>query len=211
MTMRIKPTTVKLIKSVTTPFVSTFEIPAKVKSPGFMLASISAVYGARAISNAIIKIGLAYAMRIAKSALLITKCHGFSASVIGPPNALNSCQTVIRNRMHQAAYCIISKALVTKGKYCSIANISVPSAFKNIPDTASIIDVMMLAIQFTIPSKIQSRIRITPYIKNSGFPAVIFVIKVNRGLNISSTTDACLDNTYQKYTAAFQTIMKPAY
>jgi hypothetical protein len=64
---------------------------------------------------------------------------------------------------------MIVKAFVTKGKYSSIADISVPSALKKIPDMASITLVATLAIQFAIPSKIQSRIVIIPR-KSQGQP-----------------------------------------
>ena len=89
-------------------------------------------------------------------ALRAKRIKGFSASVIGPPNTRNSCHTNMRKRIAHAVYCMALKALVTKGKYSSIAVISVPSAFKNSPDTASISFVAALLIQVTIPSKIQS-------------------------------------------------------
>lgn len=151
----------EIATNVTIPLVSACSIPANVKSPGFMLESINAVYGARTISNTIENIGWAYPMRNANKMLRANKCHGFSASVIGPPNTRNNCQMVIRNRMHHAVYCMMVKAFVINGKYSSIATMSVPRAFKKIPDIVSIIDVTMLAIQLTIPSKIQSRIILT--------------------------------------------------
>jgi hypothetical protein len=52
-------------------------------------------------------------------------------------------------------------ATVTNGKYSSIASISVPRASRNTPEIASIIDVIRLAIQLTMPSNIQSRIMLT--------------------------------------------------
>ena len=48
--------------------------------------------------------------------------------------------------------------MTAKGKYSSIAVISVPSASRNRPEMASMIWVMMLATQFAAPSKIQSNI-----------------------------------------------------
>ncbi|MCL2776245.1 MAG: hypothetical protein FWD71_23330 [Oscillospiraceae bacterium] len=67
----------------------------------------------------------------------------------------------MRNNRHHAVYCIISKVLETNGKYSSIVVISVPRAFRSMPETASITAVTILAIHVTIPSKIQSRIIIT--------------------------------------------------
>ena len=90
--------------------------------------SMSAVYGAVAIFNVNRKIGFAYPIRKANNALLPSSTHGFSASVTGPPNTRNNCQTVIRNSSAHAVYCITVKALDTNGKYSSIAVISVPSA-----------------------------------------------------------------------------------
>jgi hypothetical protein len=84
-----------------------FSTPANVKSPGAMLASIRAVYGARAMFKAIVKIGLAAPIRKANIAERTSRCQGFSASVIGPPNALNNCQTIIMNSSAQAVYCMI--------------------------------------------------------------------------------------------------------
>ena len=55
-------------------------------------------------------------------------------------------------------YCITSKALVTKGKYPSMASMSVPRASRNTRDTASISSEAMLETQVTMPSKIQSSI-----------------------------------------------------
>lgn len=49
----------------------------------------------------------------------------------------------------------MENASVTNGKYCSIAVISVPKAFKKMPETASMMLVTMDATQFTILSKIQ--------------------------------------------------------
>jgi hypothetical protein len=126
-----------------------------------MLASINAVYGARAISRVILKMGLANPIMIANNVLLASRCHGFSASVIGPPNVRKSCHIVMRNNNAHAVYCMIEKAIVINGKYSSIAVISVPRALRKIPDMASMSDVMMLAVQFTMPSKIQSKIVIT--------------------------------------------------
>lgn len=55
-------------------------------------------------------------------------------------------------------YCITSKALVTKGKYPSMASMSVPKASRNTRDTASISSEAILDTQVTMPSKIQSSI-----------------------------------------------------
>ena len=49
-------------------------------------------------------------------------------------------------------------AFVTNGKYSSIAVISVPSALRKRPDTASITCETILLTQVTIPSNIQSSI-----------------------------------------------------
>ena len=76
--------------------------------------------------------------------------------MIGPPKERKSCHTVIRNRIDQAVYWRMLKAFVTKGKYSSMATMSVPKALRNRPDTASISWVTTLLIQVTIPSKIQS-------------------------------------------------------
>ena len=51
----------------------------------------------------------------------------------------------------------MENASVTNGKYCSIAVISVPKAFKKMPETASMMLVTMDATQFTMLSKIQLR------------------------------------------------------
>jgi hypothetical protein len=48
------------------------------------------------------------------------------------------------------------KAFVTKGKYSSMTTMSVPSASRKSPDTASMSEVMTLLIHVTMPSKIQS-------------------------------------------------------
>ena len=90
-------------------------------------------------------------------ALRTSSCHGFSASVTGPPNTRNSCQTVMRNSSAHAEYWKMENASVTKGKYCSMAVISVPKASKKIPETASMMLVTMDATQFTMLSKIQPR------------------------------------------------------
>ena len=82
---------------------------------------------------------------------------------MGPPNARNNCHTTIRIRIAQAVTCMMSYALVTKGKYSSMAVISVPSASRKSPDTASKSCETILAIQPTIPSKIQSRMGITSF------------------------------------------------
>ena len=110
------------------------------------------------MSSVIMKIGFAYPMSSAKMALRATSCQGFSASVIGPPNTRNSCQTVIKNSTAHAVYCMMSKAAVMKGKYSSIAVMSAPRAPRKMPDTASMICEAMLDIQVTMPSKIQSKI-----------------------------------------------------
>ena len=68
---------------------------------------------------------------------------------------------MINNSAH-AVYCIMVKAMVTKGKYSSIAVMSVPSALRKMPETASMMLVTMLAIQLAMPSKIQSNIVLTP-------------------------------------------------
>lgn len=100
----MRPTTEATEIKVTSPFDSDCSMPAKVKSPGSMLASIRAVYGARAISSTNKKMGFAYPIRIAKMELRAIRCQGFSASVIGPPNTRNSCHTVIMNINAQAKY-----------------------------------------------------------------------------------------------------------
>ena len=143
---------------VVKPLVKTCSNPAKVKSSAVMVRSIRAVYGALAISSAIVKIGFANPMSSANSALRATSCHGSSASVIGPPKTRKSCQTVMRNKIAHAVYCITSNAFETKGKYSSMVTMSVPSAFRNNPDTASISWEAMLATHEIIPSKIQSKI-----------------------------------------------------
>ena len=94
----------------------------------------------------------------ANNALLPISVHGFSASVTGPPNIRNNCQTVMRKRIAQAVYCITVKALLTKGKYSSMAVMSVPSACRNIPETASIRSVTTELTHVIIPSNIQSSI-----------------------------------------------------
>ncbi len=152
------PTTVTVETIDSSPLLKTCSTPAKVKSSAVMLTSISAVYGALAMSSANMKIGFAYPISSAKIAPRTTNCHGFSASVIGPPNARNSCHTTMRKRTAQAVYCMTSKALVIKGKYSSIVTISVPNALRKRPETASIICDAMLETQVTIPSKIQSKI-----------------------------------------------------
>lgn len=110
------------------------------------------------MSRAMVKMGRAAPTSKANRALLSRSCQGFSASVMGPPNTRNSCHTVMRNRTAQAMYCITSKALVTKGKYPSMASMSVPRASRNTRDTASISSEAILDTQVTIPSKIQSSI-----------------------------------------------------
>ena len=144
--------------SVVSPLFNTFSMPAKVKSPGSIEASINAVYGARAMSKAIENIDFENPIIMAKMQLRTKSCHGFSDSVIGPPNARNNCQIVIRNKTAHAVYCKIVNALVINGKYCSIAVMSVPSAFKKIPDVESIKLETTLASQSATPSKIQSNI-----------------------------------------------------
>ena len=152
------PTTVTVETIVSSPLLSTCSTPAKVNSSAVMLTSISAVYGALAMSSASMKIGFAYPISSAKIAPRTTNCHGFSASVMGPPNARNSCQTTMRKRTAQAVYCMTSKALVMKGKYSSMVTMSVPNALRKRPETASMICEAMLEIHVTIPSKIQSKI-----------------------------------------------------
>ena len=152
------PTMDAIATSVVNPLDSACSTPANVKSPGFMDASIRAVYGARAMSSANSNIGLANPIIKAKIELLTKRCHGFSASVIGPPKALNSCHTVIRKSNAHAVYCMIENAIVMNGKYSSIVDMLVPSALMNMPETASIICVIIEAIQLAIPSKIQSKI-----------------------------------------------------
>ena len=110
------------------------------------------------MSKAMVKMGRAAPTSRANRALRSRSCQGFSASVMGPPNTRNSCHTVMRKRTAQAMYCITSKALVTKGKYPSMADISVPRAWRKMPDTASIRSAAMLDTQVTMPSKIQSSI-----------------------------------------------------
>ena len=110
------------------------------------------------MSSRIVKIGFAYSTNRANKALRATNCHGFSASVIGPPKVRNNCQTITRNKMAHAMYCITSKALDINGKYSSIAVISVPRALRNKPDTASINDEAIPEIHVMIPSNIQSKI-----------------------------------------------------
>ena len=56
-----------------------------------------------------------------------------------------------------------SYAFVTKGKYSSMAVMSVPKASRNRPDTASISDEMIPDTQPIIPSKIQSNMGITSW------------------------------------------------
>ena len=141
---------------VTSPFVSAASIPAKVKSSADIVMSIRAVYGALAISSVSMNMGFAYPMSSANKALLAISDHGFSASVIGPPYTRNNCQTVMRNSNAHAVYCITSKAFPTNGKYSSMAVISVPSALRNKPETASISVVTVLLIHVIMPSKIQS-------------------------------------------------------
>ena len=58
----------------------------------------------------------------------------------------------------QDAYCMMSKALVMKGKYSSMVTMSVPNALRKRPETASMICEAILEIHVTIPSKIQSKI-----------------------------------------------------
>ena len=152
------PTTVTVETIVSSPLLSTCSTPAKVNSSAVMLTSISAVYGALAMSSASMKIGFAYPISSAKIAPRTTNCHGFSASVMGPPNARNSCQTTMRKRTAQAVYCMMSKALVMKGKYSSMVTMSVPNALRKRPETASMICEAILEIHVTIPSKIQSKI-----------------------------------------------------
>ena len=152
------PTTVTVETIDSSPLVRTCSTPAKVKSSAVMLTSISAVYGALAMSSASMKIGFAYPINSAKIAPRTTNCHGFSASVIGPPKARNSCQTTMRKRTAQAVYCMTSKALVIKGKYSSIVTMSVPNALRKRPETASMICDAILETQVAIPSKIQSKI-----------------------------------------------------
>ena len=53
------PITVMVETSVDNPFCSTCSTPANVKPPGSIVASISAVYGARAMSSANRNMGLA--------------------------------------------------------------------------------------------------------------------------------------------------------
>ena len=52
--------------------------------------------------------------------------------MIGPPNTLNSCQAVIRNRMAQKQYCMTVKAFDTRRKYSCMAVMSAPSEFSMI-------------------------------------------------------------------------------
>jgi hypothetical protein len=53
------PITVMVDTSVVKPFVKTCSTPAKVKLPGSIVASMRAVYGARAMSSAKRNMGLA--------------------------------------------------------------------------------------------------------------------------------------------------------
>ncbi len=82
--------------------------------------------------------GFAKPIKMPNRLLLMSKVHGFSASAIGPAKERNNCQTVMINKSVHAVYCITVKALPTNGKYSSIASISVPSALRNSPETASI-------------------------------------------------------------------------
>ena len=155
MMIRIRPTTEAFASNVFSPLFSMDSIPAKVKSSLLIVTSISAVYGALASCNTNKKIGFAKPINSANKALLAISVSGFSASVIGPPKARKSCQTVMRNRSVQAKYCKMEKAFPTNGKYSSIAVMSVPSASKNKPETASMRLVTIPLTQSTIPSKIQ--------------------------------------------------------
>ena len=74
----------------------------------------------------------------------------------GPPNTRKSCQIVIRKSMAQAVYWKMLNALLTKGKYSSIAVMSVPRASRKSADTASMRLETVLLTHSTIPSKIQS-------------------------------------------------------
>ena len=144
--------------SVVSPFINIASTPAKVKSSAVIWISIRAVYGAVAMSRHIENIGFEYPISNANNALLPINVHGFSASVTGPPNIRNNCQTVMRKSSAQAVYCITVKALLTKGKYSSMAVMSVPSACRNIPETASIRSVTTELTHVIIPSNIQSSI-----------------------------------------------------
>ena len=104
MISRINPTPLRTEITVTRPLDSASPTPTKVKSSAVMVTSIRAVYGARAICRASMKIGFAYPISRAKIAALASSAHGFSASVTGPPKTRNNCQTVIRNSIAQAVY-----------------------------------------------------------------------------------------------------------
>ncbi len=138
MRIKMRPTTLATDTKVVKPFVRACSMPANVKSSPVILNSINEVYGARAMIRHALKMGLAYPTRKAKIAPLIKRCHGFSASVMGPPKDLKSCQTTIRISMAYAVTCMTLYAFVTNGKYSSMAVISVPNASRNRPDTASI-------------------------------------------------------------------------
>ena len=116
----------------------------------------------------------------------ITRCQGFSASVIGPPNARKICHMTIRYKIAQDVYWRVPYAFVIKGKYSSIAVMSVPRASRNRPDTASRIVDAILAIQLTIPSKIQSKMGITSsvnWISAMTYLAIV-VAALDQGLQV---------------------------
>ena len=112
----ISPTTDAVDTKFVTPFLITFSTPEKVNVSLPLLRSINAVYGALAISNTYRNIGFANQIKTANKQLRRINDQGFSASVIGPPSERNNCQTVIRNNIVQAMYCITVKAFATNGK-----------------------------------------------------------------------------------------------
>lgn len=157
-----EPTAVEVDTIVTRPLCNADSMPEKVKSSFPSDTSIRASYGAFAISKTYKKTGFANQIMKAKSMARASNVHGFSASVTGPARARNNCQMVTSASTDHARYCMMVNAVLTKGKYTSITVMSVPSAFKNSPDTASMRSVTMPAIQSMIPSNIQSNTTYPP-------------------------------------------------
>jgi hypothetical protein len=83
----------------------------------------------------------------------------------------------MRNSNAHAVYCITVNAIVTNGKYSSIAVISVPRASRKIDEIASIMLVTTLASQFAMPSNIQSKMVTT------SLGVLIFMRKVKKFAN----------------------------
>ena len=73
-----------------------------------------------------------------------------------------------------------------KGKYSSMAVMSVPRASRNKPDTASRIIDAILATQLTIPSKIQSKMGITSSVNwiSATAQLAIVVTALDQGLQV---------------------------